>query len=168
VKYLCPGRDHSSLLQDAAQIFSTAQPIVDDAAKLAAATGVPGVGLIAGSTAALLDTVGRLKLTSVPPEGDYKWCVQRVVKHTQGEGLFHGVKWTLPKKLFVEFGARLTGSIAVSIVPSIPAKSDYFQPQRLPIKATAVIHPQRSPKEFIHLPEVDLEIEPRELEIDTY
>jgi hypothetical protein len=77
VKYLCPGREHSSLLQNAAHMFSAAQPLVEDASKLAAATGVPGVGPIAGSTAALLDVVGRLKLTSVPPEGDYQWCVQR-------------------------------------------------------------------------------------------
>lgn len=176
VKYLCPGREHSSLLQNAAHIFSTAQPIVEDASKLAAATGVPGVGLIAGSTAALLDVVGRLKLTSIPPEGDYKWCVQRVVQHVQEEGLLHGVKWILPKKLFAEFGARLTGSIAVSIIPSMlqspSAESDHLQPQRLPIRANAVIHPRHSlERKFIHLPEdgdLRLEIEPRALEIGKH
>jgi hypothetical protein len=168
VKYLCPGREHSSLLQNAAHMFSTAKPIVDDASKLA--MGVPGVGLIAASSSVLLDVLGRLKLTSVPPEGDYKWCVQKVGQYVQGEGLLHGVKWTIPKKLFTEFGSRLTGSIAVNIIPSIlqtsSGGSDYTQPRRLPIRATAVmsLHPRHlQGNEPIRLPTdgfLDLEIEP--------
>jgi hypothetical protein len=175
VKYLCPGREHSSLLQNAAHMFSTAQPIVDDASKLAAASGVPGVGILAASTASLLDVIGRLKLTSVPPEGDYKWCVQKVDQYTQGGGLLHGVKWTIPKKLFVEFGSRLTGSIALNVIPAMPqssaAASDYIQPRRLPIRATAVMNPHRRHlrgAEPIQLPTagfLELEIEPRALEI---
>jgi hypothetical protein len=174
IKYLCPGREHSSLLQDAAHMFSTAQPIVDDASKLAAASGVPGVGLLAASTASLLDTIGRLKLTSVPPEGDYKWCVQKVDQYMQDAGLLHGVKWTIPKKLFVEFGSRLTGSIAVNVIPAIlqssSVESDYVLPRRLPIRATAVMNPHSrhlKGNEPIQLPTdrfLQLEIEPRALE----
>jgi hypothetical protein len=176
VKYLCPGREHSSLLQNAAHMFSTAQPIVDDASKLATASGVPGVGILAASTASLLDVIGRLKLTSVPPEGDYKWCVQKIDQYIQGEGLLHGVKWTIPKKLFVEFGSRLTGSIAVNVIPAMlqssVAESDYIQPRRLPIRATAVMNPHPRHlrgSEPIQLPAagfLELEIEPRALEID--
>jgi hypothetical protein len=178
VKYLCPGREHSSLLQNAAHMFSTAQPIVDDASKLAGATGVPGVGLIAASTAAFLDVIGRLKLTSIPPEGDYQWCVQRVVQHVQGEGLLYGVKWTIPKKLFIEFGSRLTGSIAVNIIPSMlqtsSAESDYVQPRRLPARAAALmhLHPRNGAQnEPIRLPTreeefLELAIEPRASEVD--
>jgi hypothetical protein len=44
--------------------------------------------------------------------------VQKVAEHVRGEGLLHGVKWSIPKKLFIEFGARLTGSIALNIVPT--------------------------------------------------
>jgi hypothetical protein len=36
VKYLCPSREHTSILQGAANMFAAAQPIVDDASKLAA------------------------------------------------------------------------------------------------------------------------------------
>jgi hypothetical protein len=176
VKYLCPGREHSSLLQNAAHMFSTAQPIVDDASKLATASGVPGVGLLAASTASLLDVIGRLKLTSVPPEGDYKWCVQKVDEYIKDEGLLHGVKWTIPKKLFVEFGSRLTGSIAVNVIPAIrqapSAAPDHIQLRRLPIRAAAVMYPHaRHSKgnEPIKLPPdgrfLELEIEPRALEI---
>jgi hypothetical protein len=154
IKYLCPAKEHASLLQDAAHMFATAQPIVDDASKLAAiGSGLPGGGPIAASTATLLDVIAKLKVTSVPPMSGYEWSVQKVAHHVQGEGLLLGIKWTIPKKLFVEFGSRLTGSIAVNIVPSIlqpsAGKSDHTQPRPLPIRARAVmnLHPERFQKD---------------------
>lgn len=187
IKYLCPAREHASHLQDAAQMFQTAQPIVEDASKLAGAVGsvlLPGVGSIAAgavpiaaSTAALLDVVARLKVTSVPPAGDYEWCTQKVTQHVQGEGLLHGIKWTIPKKLFVEFGSRLTGSIAVNIIPSVlqppSGESDCVEPKRLPIRAKAAMkmHPghfHRSDCQSVWLPPdryLELEIEPQALTV---
>jgi hypothetical protein len=145
VKYLCPAREHASLLQEAAHLFATAQPIIEDASKLAGhAAWVPGVGMAATGTAALLDTMAKLKVTSVPPAKGYEWSVQKVARHVSGEGLLHGVRWTLPKKLFVELGTRLTGSIAISMVPSElqsdTAKTERDSFERRPIRATAVIH----------------------------
>jgi hypothetical protein len=83
-----------------------------------------------------------------------------------------GVKWVISKKLFVEFGSRLTGSIAVSVIPSIlqpsPEEPDSIRPKRLPIRGTAVVnlHPgRRQGDKPILLPPGDgfleLEIEPR-------
>jgi hypothetical protein len=145
VKYLCPARDHVSLLQEAAHLFATAQPIIEDASKLAgSASWVPGMGMAATGTAALLDTIAKLKLTSVPPAKGYEWSVQKVARHVTGEGLLHGVKWTLPKKLFVELGTRLTGSIAISVVPaelqSDPGRAEPDSLERRPVRASAVIH----------------------------
>jgi hypothetical protein len=171
VKYLCPAREHSSLLKDAAHLFAAAQPIVDDASKLAGVgRGLPGVGPIAASTATLLDVIARLKVTSVPPASGYEWSVQKVAQHVSGEGLLHGIKWTISKKLFIEFGSRLTGSIAVNIVPSMPpghsGESVLMEPKRLPLRASAVmyLHPKRFQKdEPISLPKsefLELQIEP--------
>jgi hypothetical protein len=145
IKYLCPAKEHASLLQEAAHTFATAQPIVEDASKLAAVgSGLPGVGPIAAGTAVLLDTIGRLKVTSVPPSSGYEWFVQRVTRHIQGEGLAHGIKWSIPKKMFVEFGTRLKGSIAVSVIPSrlqsSSEESDNIRLKRLPLRATATMH----------------------------
>jgi hypothetical protein len=173
IKYLCPAKEHASLLQEAAHMFATAQPIVEDASKLAAiGSGLPGVGPIAAGTAVLLDVIARLKVTSVPPSSGYEWSVQKVTQHVQGEGLLHGIKWTIPKKLFVEFGIRLTGSIAVNVIPSIhqpsPEESDDILPRRLPIRATAAMYlhpgPLREDKSILLPPEdqfLELEIQPR-------
>jgi hypothetical protein len=171
LKYLCPAKEHASLLQDAAHMFAAAQPIVDDASKLAAVgSGLPGVGPIAASTATLLDVIARLKVTSVPPVNGYEWSVQKVAQHAYGEGLLHGIKWTISKKLFIEFGSRLTGSIAVNIVPSMPqarsGESVRMEPRRLPLRARAVmyLHPQHfQDEEPISLPKgefLELQIEP--------
>jgi hypothetical protein len=171
IKYLSPAKEHASLLQDAAHTFAAAQPIVDDASKLAAVgSALPGVGPIAASTATLLDVIARLKVTSVPPLSGYEWSVQKVAQHVRGEGLLHGIKWTISKKLFTEFGSRLTGSIAVNIVPSMPqtrsGESVLVEPKRLPLRARAVmqLHPQRFQEdELISLPKdefLELQIEP--------
>jgi hypothetical protein len=146
VKYLCPAREHTSLLQEAAHMFATAQPIIEDVSKLASASSAlaPGIGPAATGTAALLDTIAKLKLTSVPPAEGYDWSVQKVARYLGGEGLVSGVRWVLPKKVFIEFGTRLTGSIALSIVPSkLQSLTDNGEPQsleRLPVRAKAIIH----------------------------
>jgi hypothetical protein len=171
IKYLCPAREHASLLQEAAHMFAAAQPIVEDASKLAGVGSMlPGVGPIAASTATLLDVIARLKVTSVPPTSGYEWYVQKVTHHVQGEGLLQGVKWTISKKLFVEFGSRLTGSIALNIIPSIlqpsSGESDHIQFRRLPIRARAImkLHPRRLQEDKpVPLPKdgfLELEIEP--------
>jgi hypothetical protein len=146
VKYLCPAREHTSLLQEAAHMFATAQPIIEDVSRLASASSAlaPGIGPAATGTAALLDTIAKLKLTSVPPAEGYDWSVQKVARYLSGEGLVSGVKWVLPKKLFREFGTRLTGSIALSVVPSrLQSPTNNGEPQsfeRLPVRAKAIIH----------------------------
>jgi hypothetical protein len=172
VKYLCPAREHASLLQEAAHMFATAQPIIEDASKLAgSAAWVPGVGMAATGTAALLDTIAKLKVTSVPPAKGYEWSVQKVARHVSGEGLVHGVRWILPKKMFVELGTRLTGSIALSIVPaqlqSDAGRTERQSLERRPIRASAVIYEHPAilrEDERISLPEdgfLELQVQPR-------
>src|SRR5690242_1665805 len=47
VKYLIPGTEHLSVLKHVADLFATAQPIVEDVSKIASAgSGLPGVGPI--------------------------------------------------------------------------------------------------------------------------
>jgi hypothetical protein len=177
VKYLCPSREHASHLQDAANMFSTAKPMVEDASKLASVGSMlPGVGPIAASSAVLLNAIARLKITSVAPTSDYVWSVQKVASVQKGS-LLQGVKWTISKKLFIELGSRLTGSIAVNIIPSrLQSSSEKsgeeaadIQLRPLPIQAAAVmhLHPQRFGKdECVLLPSegfLELEIEPRTL-----
>jgi hypothetical protein len=177
MKYLCPSREHLSHLQDAAEMFSAAKPIVEDASKLASVGSMlPGVGPIAASSAVLLNAIARLKITSVAPTNDYVWFVQKVASVQKG-GLLQGVKWTISKKLFVELGSRLTGSIAVNIIPSrLQSSSERsgdeagdIQLKPLPVRAAAVmhLHPQHFGKdERIPLPSegfLELEIEPRAL-----
>jgi hypothetical protein len=176
IKYLCPAAEHSSLLQEAADLFATAQPIIEDASKLAAiGSGLPEIGPVAASAATLLDVLAKLKITSVPPSHDYKWSVQKVTEYKRGEGLLHGVKWTIPKKLFIEFGARLTGSIALNVIPTSlqlsSAEPVQTELRRLPIRARANMHlhprpfQRREPSESpIRVPReefLELEIEPR-------
>ena len=177
IKYLCPSREHLSHLKDAAEMFSAAKPIVEDASKLASVGSMlPGVGPIAASSAVLLNTIARLKITSVAPTNDYVWSVQKVAR-VQKDGLLQGVKWTISKNLFVELGSRLTGSIAVNIIPSrLQSSSERsgnetgdIRLKPLPIRAAAVmhLHPQRFGKdELVPLPSkgfLELEIKPRAL-----
>jgi hypothetical protein len=175
IKYLCPSREHTSHLQGAADMFSTAKPIVEDVSKLASVGSMlPGVGPIAASSAVLLNAIARLKITSVAPTSDYVWSVQKVAG-VQNDGLLQGVKWTISKKLFLELGSRLTGSIAVNIIPARLQSSsersgeeaDDIQLRPLPVRAVAVmhLHPQSFGKdEHVPLPSMgflELEIEPR-------
>jgi hypothetical protein len=177
IKYLCPSREHLSHLKDAAEMFSAAKPIVEDASKLASVGSMlPGVGPIAASSAVLLNTIARLKITSVAPTNDYVWSVQKVAT-VQKDGLLQGVKWTISKNLFVELGSRLTGSIAVNIIPSrLQSSSERsgnetgdIRLKPLPVRAAAVmhLHPQRFGKdERVPLPSeefLELEIKPRAL-----
>ena len=158
VKYLVPGREHAAVLQNASHLFATAQPIVEDVSKLArVGSGLPGVGPIAASSAVLLDVIAKLKITSVPPVKQYRWSVQKVADYIPGEGVVHGVRWTIPTRLFQEFGSRLTGSIAVSIIPATPGPSasefDHIQLTSKPIRAKALIRRYPGPqKGDLHLP----------------
>jgi hypothetical protein len=87
IKYLCPSKEHTSHLQDAANMFASAQPIVEDVSKLASVGSMlPGVGPIAASSAVLLNAIARLKITSVALTSDYVWSVQKVAS-VQGDGL---------------------------------------------------------------------------------
>lgn len=76
IKYLCPSKEHTSHLKDAADMFATAAPIVDDVSKLVSV--VPGIGTIAASSSILLDAIARPKITSVAQTKDYVWSVQKV------------------------------------------------------------------------------------------
>jgi hypothetical protein len=102
--------------------------------------------------------------------------VQKVAS-VQKDDLLQGAKWTISKKLFVELGSRLTGSIAVSIIPSrlqsssekSGEESGGIQLRPLPVRAAAVmhLHPQHLGKdERVPLPSegfLELKIEPRVL-----
>ena len=104
------------------------------------------------------------------------WSVQKIAS-VQKDGLLQGVKWTISKNLFVELGPRLTGSIAVNIIPSrLQSSSERsgdepgdIRLKPLPVRAAAVmhLHPQRfGNDEHVPLPSkgfLELEIKPSAL-----
>jgi hypothetical protein len=46
------------------------------------------------------------------------WSVSKVTTSWKSYGVVQGVMWRLPKKMFTDLGGRLTGSIALTFIPS--------------------------------------------------
>jgi hypothetical protein len=110
IKYLCPSREHLSHLKDAAEMFSAAKPIVEDASKLASVGSMlPGVGPIAASSAVLLNTIARLKITSVAPTNDYVWSVQKGFLELEIKPRALGVRPTVTRARDLLFRGSLRG-----------------------------------------------------------
>ena len=71
-----------------------------------------------GATSTLA-AIAKLQINSVPQVEGFEWSVSKIThKREKGPGYMQGIKWTLPKKMLLELGDRLTGSVAVSFIPS--------------------------------------------------
>lgn len=118
VKYLAPAREEATLLEKASSDFKKVQPALADAGEMASKlNAVPAVGGAASAAASILTAVARVKLGSVPQVDGYQWTVAKVATASR-TGFAQGVMWTLPAKMFSELGSRITGSVAVSLIPA--------------------------------------------------
>lgn len=150
VKYLSPTADQQSAWNMAAQDWQALQPIVVSASQLATALG-SGVGTAAAGAASLLSVIAKLTINSVPQVPGFQWSVGKVAYLRSDMGVFQGITWTLPKKMFTVLGGRLTGSIALSFIPvhqqtevaaNNPEGEQAGNPvlERLPVLAHAVVY----------------------------
>lgn len=142
VKYLSPVSDQENWSEKAADDWRRIQPLVADAGQLASslAAAVP----VAAGAAPVLSALSKLQIGSVP-QGvkGFNWYVEKVTfGAAAGHGVMQGVVWALPKPMFELLGGRLTGSLALSFIPS-QTQSDNGEnwvPKPLPMLAHAVIY----------------------------
>jgi hypothetical protein len=141
VKYLAPVHQQQAWWTQAGQELKLLQPLVGDAGNIAGL--VPG-----GATASKwLETVSKLQAGSVPQSKEFPWSVEKVTFGGNNEAVMQGVAWNLPASLLESQGGRLTGSLAVSVMPATrqaPGGAAGGAPviERLPAKAHAGIYPK--------------------------
>ncbi|MGH2515148.1 MAG: hypothetical protein ACRDHP_05785 [Ktedonobacterales bacterium] len=143
VNYLHPFREHESLWNHLADDWKNlVAPTIADASSLAGAVPNPA---FAGASA-LLGTIAKLQINSVPQVADFAWSVGKITMKHAPYGVMQGIMWTLPKRMFTDLGSRLTGSVALSFVPAHLQQSDTVDPARdptlapLPVLAHAVVY----------------------------
>ena len=160
-KYLSPAQDQKTWTEQAGEDWKRMQPSVATAGQIASALGViPGVGAVAAGAAPILGALSKLQIGTVP-QGvpGFDWYVEKVTFGSEKRGLMQGVVWALPKEMFIKLGGRLTGSVALSFIPSVSVKvSGPWTPKRLPILAHACVdadggeHWVPAKNDFIELP----------------
>jgi len=142
-KYLSPVQHQSEWTDKAAQEWQRMQPILAGAGQAASALGVvPGVGTVAAGAAPILSAIAKLQVGSVP-QGikGFDWYVEKVtVPAAHSHGVMQGVVWAIPKEMFELLGGRLTGSLAVSFIPTAATAEEEWQPQPLPLLAHAAVY----------------------------
>jgi hypothetical protein len=117
VKYMSPVAHEESFGVKVAEGWQTIEPLVEGASTLAGAAQ-PFAGAAAAQSAKILGAMAQLKLSSVPAIKGFEWSAGKVAfGNKQHGGVAQGVMWTLPPSMFKELGGRLTGSLAVSLIP---------------------------------------------------
>jgi hypothetical protein len=145
VKYLSPVVHQSDWTDKAAEDWQRMQPILAGAGQTASALGaIPGVGAIAAGAAPVLSAVSKLKVGTVP-QGvkGFDWYVEKVTvppSVRNGHGVMQGVAWAIPREMFEFLGGRLTGSLALSFLPSAAVGEMSWQPRTLPMLAHAAVY----------------------------
>lgn len=160
VKYLRPLHNEAGLMSKMHQEAVAVSPALNDIGKIASFAGAPGFGVEVATD--LVSAIARMQINNTPPVEGFEWHVRKVIRR-EGTEVLQGVRWTLPKKLFSELGGRLTGSIAVSFMPThaqqnsvFTAKNIAFQTKSIRLHACVFGHqnkPTWAPGEhkFIHL-----------------
>lgn len=142
VKYLSPVSDQKNWTAQAAEDWQKAEPLLAGAGQVASSLGA--VVPIAAGAAPVLSALSKLQIGSVP-QGvkGFNWYVEKV---TFGPGTDHGVMqgvvWALPKPMFELLGGRLTGSLALSFIPSQSQSraGEIWTPEPLPMLSHAVVY----------------------------
>jgi hypothetical protein len=81
-----------SLFQKVAKHWQEAAPIVSDVSSSGSLLPNPAFAEVAR----MMSTIAKLQINNVPQAEGYEWSVRKVTHKTA-----HGVKWTLPKKMFI-------------------------------------------------------------------
>ena len=114
---MTPVAHEETFMEKAAQGWQIIQPLVDGASKLAS-IAQPVAGAAAAQSAKVLGAMAQLKISSVPAIKGFEWSAGKVAfGNKEHGGVAQGVTWTLPTSMFQELGGRLTGSLAVSLIP---------------------------------------------------
>ena len=142
-KYLSPVEHQSDWTDKAAADWQRMQPMMAGAGQAASALGVvPGIGTVAAGAAPLLSAMSKLQVGAVP-QGvkGFDWYVEKVtVPPAAHHGVMQGVVWAIPKEMFEHLGGRLTGSLALSFVPSAAVGQTPWEAQTLPMLAHAAVY----------------------------
>lgn len=121
LKYLSPVPNQSSWWEAAAKGLKEISPLAQDASQLAGLIPNPA---FAGASQ-LLGTIAKLQVNSVPPSDSIKWSVMKVTTGHPPRGVKQGVAWNLPASAFRILGSRVTGSVAVSVIPASFQEPDH-------------------------------------------
>jgi hypothetical protein len=143
-KYLSPVENQSDWTEKAAADWQRLAPILAGAGQAASAlTAVPGAGIVAAGAAPALTAISKLQIGNVP-QGvkGFNWFVEKVtIPASDSHGVMQGVVWAIPKDMFELLGGRLTGSLALSFVPTAAASGPgAWHAQPLPMLAHAVVY----------------------------
>lgn len=145
VKYLSPVANQKSWSDEAGQEWAKIQPLVQGAGTLASTLApIPGVGTVAAGAAPILSTLAKLQIGSVP-QGvkGFEWSAGKVTFGSKRlHGVMQGIMWTLPKEMFKLLGGRLTGSVAISFIPSRQQSdtTNVWRPESAPMLGHAVVY----------------------------
>jgi hypothetical protein len=142
-KYLGPVGNQSDWTAKAAADWQRMQPMLAGAGQAASALGVvPGIGAVAAGAAPILSAVSKLQVGSVPRDvKGFDWYVEKVtVPPAAHHGVMQGVVWAIPKEMFELLGGRLTGSLALSFIPSASVGQAQWEAQPLPMLAHAAVY----------------------------
>ncbi len=148
-KYLTPYKEQHTWEEAIAQGWKNLQSPVSTAAGLAAAAaGGPLAGMaVKGGVAdagKLLGALAKLQINNVPRIEGFEWSVSKVTFGSK-LGVMQGVMWALPKEMFTQLGGRLTGSLALSLIPAPIQQGgqiakDLPRFEALPILAHSVVY----------------------------
>jgi hypothetical protein len=71
----------------------------------------------------------------------FDWYVEKVtIPAAHSHGVMQGVVWVIPKEMFELLGGRLTGSLAVSFIPTAAPAEEAWQPHPLALLAHAAVY----------------------------
>lgn len=119
LKYLNPTVEQKTLWSAAAEQWKVASPILANAGTVAGTlTGMPWLGAAAGGASSALQALAKLEINNIPQADGFEWSVAKVTFPSPSGGM-QGVTWRLPKRVFTDLGGRITGSLAVSFIPTI-------------------------------------------------
>src|ERR1700691_1996837 len=142
-KYLSPVEHQSDWTDKAAADWQRMQPMLAGAGQAASAFAVvPGIGTVAAGAAPVLSAMSKLQVGAVP-QGikGFDWYVEKVtVPPAARHGVMQGVVWAIPREMFEHLGGRLTGSLALSFVPSAAVGQTQWEAQTLPLLAHAAVY----------------------------
>lgn len=142
IRYVRPLPHQEELAKKVAEHWNTVAPIISGIADITGKLPPPvptTAGLPVSTAASLLSMLAKIPITSLPPVDGLTWSVKKVPGYAEymQAGIMDGVRWTLPKKLFLILGQRVTGSVAVYFHPTHP-RTKPLEPR--PIQAMAVVY----------------------------